>query len=228
MAAPSVVSNVVFVMIVVVVLGLFLGAWRGAGGRGVVPVVVVVGWLVIPGVLALSGALDRYTMPAPALVQIGIVTIGTYVLAFSRVGARFADSVPLAGLVGFQFFRVPVEWVLHRLYTERVIPVQMTYAGFNFDVASGVGAAIVAMLLVAGRGGRGLVMAWNVVGFLLLVNIVSIAALSTPTPFRRFMNEPANLLPSMFPYVWLPTFLVQAALFGHLVVFRALTRRRST
>jgi hypothetical protein len=41
------------------------------------------------------------------------------------------------------------------------------------------------------------------------------------------MNEPANLLPGMFPYVWLPTFLVQAALFGHLVVFRALMRRKA-
>jgi hypothetical protein len=31
----------------------------------------------------------------------------------------------------------------------------------------------------------------------------------------------------MFPYVWLPTFLVQAALFGHLLVFRALARKRT-
>jgi hypothetical protein len=38
------------------------------------------------------------------------------------------------------------------------------------------------------------------------------------------MNDPANLLPSTFPYVWLPTFLVQAALFGHLLVFRAISR----
>ena len=38
------------------------------------------------------------------------------------------------------------------------------------------------------------------------------------------MNEPANRLPSMFPYVWLPTFLVQAALFGHLLVFEGCVR----
>jgi hypothetical protein len=48
-----------------------------------------------------------------------------------------------------------------------------------------------------------------------------------PVPFRQFMNEPANLLPSTFPFVWLPTFLVQAALFGHLLVFRALWARRA-
>jgi len=44
-------------------------------------------------------------------------------------------------------------------------------------------------------------------------------------PFRSFTSGPPNLLPSTFPFIWLPTFLVQAALFGHLVVFRALGKR---
>ena len=61
--------------------------------------------------------------------------------------------------------------------------------------------------------------------FALLVNIVVTAILSTPVPFRYFTSEPANLLPSTLPYVWLPTFLVQAALFGHLLIFRAIGRR---
>lgn len=232
MAAPSMVSNTVFLLIVLAVAALFLGAWRGAAGsarsRVGVPLFVLLGWLVVPGALAYSGALDDWSLPPPALVQVGVVTIGTYILAFSSVGSRIAASVPLAGLVGFQFFRVPLEWVLHRLYVEGVIPIQMTYAGRNFDILSGIGSAVVAMLLVAGRGGRRLVLAWNVIGFGLLANIVIVAALSTPTPFRVFMNEPANRLISMFPYVWLPTFLVQAALFGHLVVFRALMRRTQT
>jgi hypothetical protein len=165
-------------------------------------------------------------MPAPVFLMMAAVTLGTVVLAFSPVGGRLVGAVPLAGLVGFQFFRVPLEWVLHRLHTEGVIPVQMTYAGRNFDILSGLTAAMVAFMLVAGRGGKWLVLAWNLMGLALLANIVSIAVLSTPAPFRQFMNEPANRLPSLYPWVWLPTFLVQAALFGHLLVFRALTARR--
>lgn len=41
---------------------------------------------------------------------------------------------------------------------------------------------------------------------------------------RSFSDGPPNLLPSTFPYVWLPTFLVQLALFGHLLLFRRLRR----
>jgi len=55
--------------------------------------------------------------------------------------------------------------------------------------------------------------------------LVAVAVLSTPVPFRQFVNEPPVLVPAQFPWSWLPTFLVQAALFGHLLVFRALRRQ---
>ena len=120
---------------------------------------------------------------------------------------------------------MPLELVLHQMYAEGVIPVQMTFEGRNLDIATGVLAAVLGLWLWKGRRSASLVLIWNILGLVLLVNIVAVAILSTPVPFRYFMNEPANLLPSTFPYVWLPTFLVQAALFGHFLVFRALARR---
>jgi hypothetical protein len=234
MPAPSPVSTSVFVLIVLAVAWTFVSAWRDVSSdagrsRVWVPLVVGVGWLGVPAVVAGSGALGGLwdVMPPPGFAMMGALTLGTVLLAFSPAGGRLAAGVPMAGLVGFQFFRVPLEWVLHRLYSEHVIPVQMTYAGRNFDIVSGLSAAMVAFLLVAGRGGRALVLAWNLMGLALLANIVVIAVLSIPGPFRQFMNQPANRLPSMFPYVWLPTFLVQAALFGHLLVFRALASGKS-
>jgi len=227
-------TEAVFVAVVVAVAAMFIYAVlkivpsRGLPDRGpfAVMIIVLVFWLGVPAVLASRGVLDRYSpLPAPALVLVGLITLGTGVLAFSAFGARLIDGIPLAGLVGYQVFRVPVEWVLHRLYSEGVIPVQMTYAGQNFDVATGILAAALGLWLWAGHRTVWLVVAWNVIGFALLVNIVTIAILSTPAPFRYFMNDPPNLLPSTFPYVWLPTFLVQAALFGHLLVFRGIRRR---
>lgn len=218
-----------FLLIVANVAARFLVVWRKAstgGSRIGIPLLVFTGWLAIPGVLAWSGLLDRYSpLPAPALVMIAVLTVGTVVLAFSRVGARIVETVPLAGLVGYQVFRVGVEYVLHRLCDEGVVPVQMTFMGRNFDIVSGLTAFALALWLRSGRRAPGLVLAWNLLGLALLAHIVLIAVLSTPVPFRHFDNEPANLLPSMFPYVWLPSFLVQAALFGHLLVFRALVRK---
>ena len=44
---------------------------------------------------------------------------------------------------------------------------------------------------------------FNLVGFGLLLNVGAIAVLSSPFPFRVFMNEPAVLLVFNFPYGWI-------------------------
>jgi hypothetical protein len=232
MASPSITTEALFVAVTLGVASIFVYAVlkmphsRGHTGRGRFGILtmVLVFWLVVPAVLASRGALDRYSpLPAPGVVLVALITFGTAILAFSDFGARLAAGIPLAGLIGHQVFRVPLEWVLHELYAEGVIPVQMTYAGQNFDVVTGVLAAALGLWLWAGHRAVWLVAAWNITGLALLVSIVTIAILSTPVPFRYFMNDPPNLLPSTFPYVWLPTFLVQAALFGHLLVFRAIS-----
>lgn len=222
-------SNTVFFLVVLGMLLhtataiLSLRQFRVASRAGLLALIVI-GWLVIPAALALRGALDRYTpLPAPALMLIAIVSVATVALMLSSVGAALSE-ISLVWLVGFQSFRIPVEWWLHRLYVEGVAPIQMTYAGRNFDMVTGITALLLGVWLAIGQPPRVVVRLWNIMGLALLGNIVAIAVLSTPTPFRVFDNEPANTLPSMFPHVWLPTFLVQAALAGHILVIRVLTR----
>lgn len=230
MSSPSITTDALLVLLVACVASLFayatLKTSRGHEyldrSRFGVLVLVLVFWLLVPAALASQGALDRYTpLPAPGLVLIFVITLGTVGLALSPFGARLAAGVPLWGLVGFQAFRVPLEWLLHQLYSEGWLPIQMTYAGRNFDIVTGLLAMVLGFWLWKGRRAGWVVVAWNILGMALLINIVTIAILSTPIPFRYFMNEPPNLLPSTFPWVWVPTFLVQAALFGHLLVFRA-------
>jgi hypothetical protein len=215
-------STALFLAIVAGVAWLFVRAGWKISPATVIAVCVVS--LVVPGVLASLGWLDRYEPPPPALVMVlGIMAV-TVALAFSSFGSRLVTDVPLSWLVGFQAFRAPLEWWLHRIYTEGIIPVQLTYEGRNFDIITGVTALVVAGLLASGVRSRAMVIGWNLLGFVLLFNIVIVSILSTPVPFRYFMNDPPNLVASTFPYVWLPTFLVQAALFGHLLVFRAIRR----
>ncbi len=60
-----------------------------------------------------------------------------------------------------------------------------------------------------GRAPRGLVLAWNVLGSLLLLVIAMIALTSTPL-IHAFGTEAAqlNTFVMHFPFVWLPTVLV--------------------
>ena len=184
-------------------------------------------YVAVPGFLAGTGLLYRFeSMPPPAMLLVAVLTLATIAFALSPLGARLAAGLGVTTLIVMQGFRVPVELILHRLYLEGVIPVQMTYAGLNFDIVSGATAILLGFWLLQGRSvPPWLLLAWNVLGLALLAVIVTIALLSAPVPFRRFTEGPANRLPGMFPYVWLPTLLVQIALSGHLLLFLELKRR---
>ena len=61
-------------------------------------------------------------------------------------------------------------------------------------------------------------------GFVLLVNIVGIAIVSTPV-FGWFGNDRLNTFVTFPPFVWLPAILVTAALMGHILVWRRLSEK---
>jgi hypothetical protein len=185
------------------------------------------GWLAFSALLASSGWIAGFAARPPHFFVFMLPTFAaTLALAFSRIGASLSDRVGFGALVGFQTFRAPVEWVLFKLHRDGVVPVQMSLEGWNFDVLTGLSAPLVGWLAARGRIGRRGLLAWSCVGLALLANIVAIAVLSTPTPRRVFWNEPANTFVASWPWVWLPGFLVPAALFGHLVALRKLARVR--
>jgi hypothetical protein len=236
MAGPYSLTTSLFVALVLLMAILVAWALRRASVRGGRPrsallaiALFLAVYLALPAALALAGALNRYDpLPAPALLVLLGLTVVTVGVALSPIGASLATSLPLAVLVGYQAFRIPVEWALHRWYEEGVVPIEMSYAGRNFDIVSGATAALLgAWLLRNPRAPRAVLLVWNLVGLGLLVNIVAVAVLATPTPFRQFTSGPPNLVPSTFPFVWLPSFLVQLALIGHLLVFRRLRAARS-
>jgi uncharacterized protein (TIGR03435 family) len=171
--------------------------------------------------LADRGTFQRWdaTPPPFALLVVAILALGGSI-AFSPLGARLA-RLPLWTLVAAQAFRLPLEIAMHALVGRGIMPQQMSYSGRNFDVLTGTTAIVVAGLVAARVAGRRLVMAWNIAGLLLLVNIVIVAILSTPR-FAAFGPDHLNVFVTYAPFVWLPAVLVLAALAGHLIVFRAL------
>ena len=228
--ASPLVTGAFIVLPLLVAVGFVLAfewAGRRVGERGdvrrrrVVRVgAAVAGWLVLTAVLAASGVLRRFEMTPPPFVilplAVGIIGIA---VPCSSLGTLLVRGLPLWALVGFQVFRLPLELVMHRAYMEGVMPVQMSYAGQNYDILSGITAGIVGLWLALGRVPRWVVASWNVCAFALLVNIVVVAILSTPL-FRWFGDERLNVFITYPPFVWLPAVLVTGALMGHILVWR--------
>lgn len=219
------------VILAITLAGAFVVAWGKAAPAGTpsnrsyqLGGLVMAVWLGCCAALASSGVLARFDQRPPPLGLFLLMVFGAaLVLGFSPVGRRVADGLPFWALIGLQSFRLPLELVMHEAARAGIMPVQMSFSGWNFDIVTGASAVVVALLARKGRASRGWLRAWNTLGILLLLNILAIAIASTPV-FHAFGTDPArlNTWVAYFPYVWLPGVLVPAAIFGHVVIARKL------
>jgi hypothetical protein len=211
-----------------VVYGYAVARRRVGHGPGTLAVgVVVAAWMAGTYGLASSGLLARFEeRPPPFAIFVVALVALSLAAGLSRVGGVLAAGLPTAALVGSQAFRLPLEIVMHRAAQEGTMPVQMSFAGWNYDVVTGSTAVIVSLLAATGRASRALVAVWNGLGALLLATIVGIAVVSTPL-FAAWGSEPrhVNTWVAYPPFVWLPAVLVAAALVGHVVVARHLAMK---
>jgi hypothetical protein len=177
---------------------------------------------------AWSGLLSRFdVVPPPMAVMIVSVFATAFALGLSRIGTDAAATVPLATLIGLQAFRLPLELVMHRAGTLGIMPVQLSYSGYNFDIVTGLAAALLYVALRSGvRVPKAIVWAWNLWGFWCLA-VIAVIAVTTSPMVRLFGDDPhsLNTWVLFFPYVWLPVVLVTVALAGHIVITKALRRQ---
>jgi hypothetical protein len=229
-------SVLVFIVIpVALAIALTAGvwyAWRRSGeaaaaaARATILMAFGCGaWMAINWAIAARGTFREWNRLPPSLaILVVLILVISARLASGGAGRRLAAHVPLWILVAVQGFRLPLELAMHRMFERGIMPEQMSYSGRNFDIVTGISALIVAALVATGRGGRILVALWNVLGLVLLFNIIVVAVISTPI-VAAFGQDRLNIWITYPPFIWLPSVMVLAALTGHLIVFRALGRR---
>lgn len=155
---------------------------------------------------------------APPLVALALVVA-------LPTGRRWLAGAGLLSLTALHILRVPVELVLHQAYEQGLVPRDMTYAGVNPDILSGLSAAfLVAWMTSARPPSKTVLIIWNLACLGLLVNIVVIAVLSLPTAIQSMNTDQPNVLVLRTPYVLLPAVLVPAVLWSHLAALVELVR----
>jgi hypothetical protein len=192
----------------------------------IVPIGVIT-WALLVSVWSISGKMGDFSifpfnfLPIP-LIPLVAITLFT----FSSSGKGILSQIPIEKIIQLNAFRIFVELLLWALYLENQAPIQMTFEGRNLDVLSGLSAPIVAYLYTKGKISEVGLKIWNFICLGLLINIVTVAILSTPTPLRVFMNEPANTIVTQFPISWLPGLLVPLAYGLHLFSLRQLSLKK--
>lgn len=192
--------------------------------------ILMCAWLALQTLIANTGYYEMArTVPSRMALAVGPPLVAIAGLFLTRAGRAWIDSLNLRQLTLLHVVRLPVELVLLWLFQAGLVPEIMTFEGRNFDIATGITAPVVALIAFRhGRPRRTLLLAWNIVGLALLLNIAAHGMLSAPTPFQRFGFEQPNVALLRAPFIWLPALIVPVVLLAHLAAIRQLWRLRAT
>jgi len=181
-------------------------------------------WLALQAAIALSGFYLISTGNPPRFALLLIPPMVLILVLFPiKKGRLFMDSFNAKTLTLLHIVRVPVELSLYWLFLHKAVPVIMTFEGRNFDILCGLTAPVVYYWgYIKNKLSKSVLLAWNIACLLLLANIVITAVFSAPFKFQKFAFDQPNIALFYFPFIWLPSFIVPAALFAHLVNIRKL------
>lgn len=214
----------VLVFVITCVLGAIHHAYRSPS-RTALAALCLAAWLGALSFGVATGWLSRLPLDGLPFFFGGSLLLAL-VVGLSPLGAALARTTPLYALVLFQAFRLPLELVLHQWAQGGTVPPTMTWGpttGWftsNWDVVSGVLALACAPLADRHRTAAWLV---NLVGLLLLLNVMRLAVLSSTVPFGWHLEPPLRLAEHL-PYALIVPVCVGGALLGHVVLSRALWR----
>lgn len=214
--------TIIFIATTILTFILFL---KAANKNGTVAITCIA-WLVFNAALSLNGFYkDTHALPPHFLLATIPAIIAIIVIILSRRGKKFVANLNIKTLTLLSIVRIPVEFCLYWFYQSKAVPQLMTFEGRNFDILSGITAIVVYFICFKGRTvvRRNVLMAWNIIALLLLLNIVINAVLSLPVSFQQFAFDQPNIAVLYFPFVWLPSFIVMIVLFSHLASIKKLT-----
>ncbi len=224
--------TIVFVITTLLALMFFYFSMLNAttdnsAGNARIVLSILAFWLVIHAVLSLNDFYAADTTGVPPRLAFAILPpFVTIVLLFlTKRGLAFIDNLPIIDITYLNMIRVPVEIVLYCLFLYKAVPKLMTFEGKNFDIISGITAPFIAYFgLAKEKLGKKIILFWNFIALLLLLNVLTIGILSAPSFIQSFSFIQPNIAVLHFPFIWLPAFIVPLIFFGHLVSIRQLLK----
>jgi hypothetical protein len=217
--------NALFIATTLLTILLFYKASKNS----IITIVLLFTWIILQAVLGLSGFYSITNTFPPRFAIMALPALLFIIILFSTARGRvYLDSLDAKALTILHVIRIPVELCLYWLSLHEVIPKLMTFEGRNFDIIAGLTAPIVFYLgYVKKRLNKTVLLLWNFICLVLLLNIVINAVLSAPSSFQQFAFEQPNTAILYFPFVWLPCCVVPLVLLAHLVCIRKLLMKKT-
>ena len=210
--------------ILVFTTGLTVFIFYKAANHSKSALAIILIWLIAQSILAIGGFYKvTDTLPPRFFMLIAPPLLFIVALFFTGAGKKFIDNLNMKYLTLLHTIRILVELVLFWLLLHKAVPQIMTFEGRNFDIISGLTAPVTFYYgFVKKTLSNKILLVWNFICLVLLINIVTIAILSVPFSFQKLAFDQPNIALLYFPFIWLPCCIVPLVLLSHLSSVRQL------
>ena len=187
---------------------------------------IVFVWMILQFILTWNGFYaDTGIIPPHSMLLVAPWILLIILLFTLKKGRKLIDGFDEKWLTYLHVVRIPVEITLIYLSMYKLVPVSMTFEGRNFDIYSGITAPFIAYY---GYQNRKLIkevmIAWNILCLILVLNVAITGILSIPTPFQKLSFDQPNIGVLYFPFIYLPCFIVPVVILSHLICLRKLLK----
>jgi hypothetical protein len=135
------------------------------------------------------------------------------------------DALPLWCIPALQMLRIGGGLTLLGAWATGFAPWAFVGTAGIGDIVVGVTAGLVAMALAAQTGWAvTAARLWNVAGLADMAHTMYRAARTAPGPLQLSFDGPPNLVPALFPLIYLPAFIVPLTILLHLLSLQQLAR----
>ena len=181
-------------------------------------------WFIAVTAAAVAGAWLDPAVPRPLGYLIPALLLA---LVLWRAGWLQAavQAISPSAIPWLQTLRIGGGLTLFAAWASGFAPWGWVAAAGTGDILVGLGAAAVAALLATGLAwSRSAAIVWNVFGLVDIAHTMVRGLLSAPGPQQRIFETPANLVPVVFPFIYLPAFIVPLTILLHILSLQQLAR----
>ncbi|HET6982324.1 MAG TPA: hypothetical protein VFI53_09290 [Myxococcaceae bacterium] len=181
-------------------------------------------WFIAVTAAAVAGAWLDPAVPRPLGYLIPALLLALVLWRAGWLQAAVQALSPSA-IPWLQTLRIGGGLTLFAAWASGFAPWGWVAAAGTGDILVGIGAGAVAALLGTGLAwSRSAAIVWNVFGLVDIAHTMVRGLLSAPGPQQRIFETPANLVPVVFPFIYLPAFIVPLTILLHILSLQQLAR----
>ena len=186
---------------------------------------ILLGWCVLLSVLAYNG-FYQYTEGDTFSTFAFVLIPATVFIIYLSKNKTFYKNRDLRWSLALHIVRFPVELLLFQLAVRELLPMEMTFKGWNFDIIPGVTSILFLIWMNYRSVNRKLLLIWNVLGLIFILFILTNGVLSQELLYQNFGYTVPNTAITYFPMILLGGVIVPIVIYTHITDILLLTKRR--